>query len=142
MEFIQCNMPVLVDGAHFCVRVREIQCECDEICTSQKSENKEQRDDEYVKNQSEENNDDGGEGYDEGGDGLDEENDGLFDDGSDIELLFGGRWIRGSDDEIDSGNNGNLPENSNIPDSCESQTQGKVFPYKENVQNVSSSPFV
>ncbi|PWA43470.1 endonuclease/exonuclease/phosphatase family protein [Artemisia annua] len=35
MELIQTTMPILVDGVHICVRIHEIQGECDEICRSE-----------------------------------------------------------------------------------------------------------
>nr|GFA81953.1 RNA-directed DNA polymerase, eukaryota [Tanacetum cinerariifolium] len=45
MDLIQHNMPIIIDEVHFCVRIQEIQGECDEIFLVENSESYELDDD-------------------------------------------------------------------------------------------------
>ncbi|GJW37559.1 RNA-directed DNA polymerase, eukaryota [Tanacetum coccineum] len=93
MEVIQHNMPVVIDDEHFCVRIKKIMGECDEVLSDEKSTDTEldedctsSNDDSFGKEdvQSEEDDDD------------------FYDDGSDCNLFMdevneiqgGGGWIQ------------------------------------------------
>ncbi|GKD26831.1 RNA-directed DNA polymerase, eukaryota [Tanacetum coccineum] len=97
MEFIQTNMPVLVDGVHVCLRIREIQGECDEIYTSKKTANSSYpvKEDEASINRVEQKEDSDTDDFDD--DASDEE---LFMDKCEKEYLNEGDWIRSNSQEV------------------------------------------
>ncbi|GJY33438.1 RNA-directed DNA polymerase, eukaryota [Tanacetum coccineum] len=93
MEYIQANMPVLINGVHVCIRIRELLGECDDICRSETpiSSPNSKTDQDSVNNPDE---------HDQSNEACDDLD--FFDGGSDDELFInkcqkeyfeGGGWI-------------------------------------------------
>ncbi|GJZ18600.1 hypothetical protein Tco_0554723 [Tanacetum coccineum] len=93
MEVIQHNMPVVIDEGHFCVRIKEIMGECDEVLSDEKTIVS-KSDEDY----SSSNDDSSGKEVVH----SEEDDDDFYDDGSDYnfftdevnEIQGGGGWIR------------------------------------------------
>ncbi|GJU58061.1 hypothetical protein Tco_1235827 [Tanacetum coccineum] len=134
MEIIQHNMPVIVDNTHVCVRIREIQGECDEILPLEKNLQTDSDIESTDNNDNVDYEDEENKGEDED---VDED---LFDEGTDGDLFcnelnevfkYGGGWIQ----EVNKGEASNSirssefdnirhsqPEYSNSPEYIKSQS--------------------
>ncbi|GKE17642.1 hypothetical protein Tco_1425219 [Tanacetum coccineum] len=150
MEYIQANMPVLIDGVHVCIRIRELLGECDDIYRSETPINSpnSETDQDSVNNPDEHGQ------SNEGCDDLD-----FLDGGSDDELFInkcqkeyfeGGGWIPTNSGEINydsertiSDSHRRSPEfNLNIPVNSQCATLVTASNHKRKPQDTQSSCFI
>ncbi|GKA24820.1 hypothetical protein Tco_0710853, partial [Tanacetum coccineum] len=128
MDFIQHNMPVIVDGVNICVRIREIHGECDEIFKDVPPGNTSLDDEDSSTNND---GNDGGHNNDDDDESLDEG----FDDYDDFELDFGGGWVPESDAERNC-ESPNSSEFDNISLAQEKASENSKNPVNNNSQRM------
>ncbi|GJV97612.1 hypothetical protein Tco_1549189 [Tanacetum coccineum] len=129
MDFIQHNRPVIVDGVHICVRIREIHGERDEIFKDVPTGNTSLDDEDSSTNN------DGNDGVHNNDDDDESLDEGFDDDNDDFELDFGGGWVPERDAERNC-ESPNSSEFDNISLAQEKASENSKNPVNNNSQRM------